>query len=107
MGARLRSARRTLGLTRKQVAQRLGVARDGHLSRWETGRRIPTLGTLAALAALYCKPIEYFVGVFWKVYKNAQIHEDLAREQTQRPATPSPARSRNGPEETHTYRLRP
>jgi transcriptional regulator with XRE-family HTH domain len=52
LGARLREVRRQAGLTQDQVAERAGVPVET-LSRAESGRLVPFLGTLTALARAY------------------------------------------------------
>ena len=51
LGDRLRRARQAQGLTLSQVGAALGVSHAA-VSRWETGRRAPSLRLLQRLAAV-------------------------------------------------------
>ena len=56
LGKNLRAARKRLGLTQEQVAERSGV-QAGEVSRIETGKRDPKVSTLERLAkAVETKP---------------------------------------------------
>jgi transcriptional regulator with XRE-family HTH domain len=56
LGKNLRAARRRLGLTQEEVAERSGV-QAGEISRIETGKRDPKVSTLERLAkAVEMKP---------------------------------------------------
>ncbi len=49
IGAQLRAARKTIGLTQEQLGER--ISRDAKsISRWENGHRAPDLGDLVLLA---------------------------------------------------------
>lgn len=50
LGKNLRAARKKLGLTQEQVAERSGV-QAGEVSRIERGKRDPQVSTLEKLAA--------------------------------------------------------
>jgi transcriptional regulator with XRE-family HTH domain len=50
LGKNLRAARKKLGLTQEQVAERSGV-QAGEVSRIERGKRDPQISTLEKLAA--------------------------------------------------------
>jgi transcriptional regulator with XRE-family HTH domain len=50
LGKNLREARKGLGLTQEQVAERCGV-QAGEVSRIEAGKRDPKVSTLERLAA--------------------------------------------------------
>jgi len=50
LGKNLRAARKKLGLTQEEVAERSGV-QAGEISRIETGKRDPQVSTLEKLAA--------------------------------------------------------
>ena len=50
LGARLRRARAHAALTQQQVADAVGIAREG-VAQYESGAKTPTLDTCAALAA--------------------------------------------------------
>jgi len=45
----IKSAREAAGLTQLQLAERLGMSRDG-VARWEAGQRAPVLGDLERIA---------------------------------------------------------
>ena len=54
VGARLRAARKALGLSQNQLHARSGIPKS-RLSRYENGWRVPSVSTLVALAeALKC-----------------------------------------------------
>jgi transcriptional regulator with XRE-family HTH domain len=56
LGKNLRAARKKLGLTQEEVAERSGV-QAGEISRIETGKRDPQVSTLEKLAtAVELKP---------------------------------------------------
>ena len=56
LGKNLRAARKKLGLTQEQVAERSGV-QAGEISRIEAGKRDPRVSTLERLAkAVELKP---------------------------------------------------
>ncbi len=56
LGKNLRAARKRLGLTQEQVAERSGV-QAGEISRIEAGKRDPRVSTLERLAkAVELKP---------------------------------------------------
>jgi transcriptional regulator with XRE-family HTH domain len=58
LGKNLRAARKKLGLTQEQVAERSGV-QAGEVSRIEAGKRDPRVSTLERLAkAVEAKPGE-------------------------------------------------
>lgn len=49
LGKRLRAARKEMGLTQKQLAERLDVT-PSYIARIETGRDNPTIGQLAHIS---------------------------------------------------------
>lgn len=49
---RLRAARRSAGLTQREVARRLGIA-AASVAQWEIGRSRPDITRLALLAEIY------------------------------------------------------
>lgn len=62
MGRRCRLAREKAGLSQKDSAEQLGVAR-GTLQGWEAGRHQPNASQLRALCTLYvCSPYWIFYG---------------------------------------------
>lgn len=61
LGFRLREAREYLGLSQELVAEQLGVPRAS-ISTMETGKRKVSSLELKKLAALYRRPITYFLG---------------------------------------------
>lgn len=60
--ARLKLARAAAGLTQVQVAKRLGRPQS-FVSKSESGERRLDPVELAALARIYRRPLEYFLGV--------------------------------------------
>ena len=64
----LRTHRKRLGLTQKQVAFLLECEADKSISRHETFSRVPSLETALAYEAIYGVPIrELFAGMFEEV----------------------------------------
>lgn len=61
LGARLRDARRYLGLKQDEVAQHLKIQRSA-LSEIEAGHRRVEVLELNRLAKLYRQPVSYFIG---------------------------------------------
>jgi Zn-dependent peptidase ImmA (M78 family)/transcriptional regulator with XRE-family HTH domain len=59
--SQLRRAREALQLTLEEVASELEVAAQS-VSDWESGRSEPALGHLEALAKLYGRDVDYFLG---------------------------------------------
>jgi transcriptional regulator with XRE-family HTH domain len=59
--ARLRQARHDAGLTQAEVGRRLGL-RQNVVSRMETGERRVDPVELARFAAVYGKPLDWFLG---------------------------------------------
>ena len=57
---RLRTARLAAGLTQEEVAERLGK-HQSFVSRSETGERRMDVIELQAFAAIYQKPVSYFL----------------------------------------------
>jgi transcriptional regulator with XRE-family HTH domain len=60
MLARLRQARREAGLTQAEVGRRLGL-RQNVVSRMESGERRLDPVELARFAAIYGKPLDWFL----------------------------------------------
>jgi DNA-binding XRE family transcriptional regulator len=60
-GARLRTVREGLGLSQLELSRRSGIAQES-LSRIETGRRDPRLGTLQRLARGLGLSLEQLMG---------------------------------------------
>ncbi|MQS89660.1 helix-turn-helix domain-containing protein [Companilactobacillus mishanensis] len=58
----LKSARKKLGLTQQQVADKLYVSRKT-ISTWETGRNMPDIETITKLSILYKVPVANLVGL--------------------------------------------
>ena len=52
LGQRLRQLRKEKSLTLQQVADPLGVTR-ACVSKWETGRSVPDLGSIDAIGAIF------------------------------------------------------
>lgn len=61
IGERLRAARKEMGLTQTELAERLGISFVG-VSQWESGKRNPKKETLVRLAAILDVPVSYFLG---------------------------------------------
>ena len=59
-GPLLRKRRRLLGLTLRQLCDRAGLS-VGYLSQVENDKAVPTLGTLAQIAAALDVGLDYFV----------------------------------------------
>ena len=59
---KLKSARISTGLTRKQVAERIGIS-YAVLTHYETGDRNPSLNVLYSLAKLYKVSVDYLLDV--------------------------------------------
>ncbi|MEE9286054.1 MAG: helix-turn-helix transcriptional regulator [Dehalococcoidia bacterium] len=81
LGPRLRQARKEIGLTLEAAGERLGVATNT-VWTWEAGRHEPSKERLAAIASLYGKRVEWFlgtdVGPQEKGPSSATIGEELA-----------------------------
>ncbi len=60
LGPLLRKRRRLLGLTLRQLCDRAGIS-VGYLSQVENDKGVPTLGTLAQIAAALDVGLDYFV----------------------------------------------
>ncbi len=60
LGPRLRKRRRQLGLTLRELCERAGLS-VGYLSQVENDKAVPTLGTLAQIAAGLEVGLDYFV----------------------------------------------
>ncbi|MEM7565912.1 MAG: XRE family transcriptional regulator [Pseudomonadota bacterium] len=60
LGPLMRRRRRSLGLTLSETAAASGLS-TGYLSQVETGKAVPTLGTLAQIAAALSVGLDYFV----------------------------------------------
>ena len=69
-GRKIRSVRRRLGLTQKELARRLGVAR-ATVTRWENGSRRPSrIAVLAFRSALEAKELRA-----WQHLAGAALNE--------------------------------
>jgi len=62
LAEKLKSARLSTGLTRKQVAERIGIS-YAVLAHYETGEREPSLNVLYGLAKLYKVSVDYLLDV--------------------------------------------
>lgn len=58
MENRLRERRKELSLSLRAVAVRLGLKDHAWISRWESGRTVPSLGNAFALSIVYETPVE-------------------------------------------------
>lgn len=62
LAEKLKSARISTGLTRKQVAERIGIS-YAVLAHYESGEREPSLNVLYSLAKLYKVSVDYLLDV--------------------------------------------
>lgn len=62
VGKRLREARKFLGMTQAEAAQRLGIRRE-YLSLLEAGKRPVPMRLLSRMAELYGRPESWFYGM--------------------------------------------
>ena len=62
LAEKLKSARLSTGLTRKQVAERIGIS-YAVLAHYETGEREPSLNVLYGLAKLYKVSVDHLLDV--------------------------------------------
>jgi transcriptional regulator with XRE-family HTH domain len=60
LGARIKQARETRGMTRLELAGHLGLTRSS-IGLWENGANQPTLENLSRIADALSVPIEWFV----------------------------------------------
>ncbi|MFW5652538.1 MAG: helix-turn-helix domain-containing protein [Planctomycetota bacterium] len=60
MPDRLRQAREAAGLSQSEVAERLAVSQAA-ISRWESGRKSPSLSRVQQLAELYRVSLDWLV----------------------------------------------
>ena len=57
--------RKALGLTQKEIASYLGLKNSSEISRWEKGKRIPSLKNAIGLAIILNSTVEeLFPGLF-------------------------------------------
>ena len=61
MHKKIKQLREELGLTQKDVAQRLGL-NPSAVNRWETGEKRPELPNLVKLADMFGVSLDYLVG---------------------------------------------
>jgi len=60
LGERVQSARRSLGLSLREFAIRVGSS-PSHLSKIENNRGVPSLRTLANISDVLCRKLEWLV----------------------------------------------
>jgi transcriptional regulator with XRE-family HTH domain len=61
VGANIRTARITKGLTQHELAVAIGIGSGGHAtSRWERGAVLPSMSSLELLAAVLEQDISWF-----------------------------------------------
>ncbi len=60
-GERLKEARKTKGLTQRQVAEEFGITKVGY-QNYEYGRREPSIPVLCRLADFYNVSLDYLFG---------------------------------------------
>ncbi|MCM1304103.1 MAG: helix-turn-helix domain-containing protein [Butyrivibrio sp.] len=61
LGDKLKAARVNCGLTRKQVAELMGVG-TASIGLYETGERLPSLPAIVKLATQYRVSVDYLLG---------------------------------------------
>ncbi len=69
LGEQLKELRTQSGFSQEMVAERVGVSRQA-VTKWESGRTLPTAENLAALAQLYQVPLEQ-----WKENRSAWVQD--------------------------------
>lgn len=69
---KIKTLRKTRGLTQEQLAEKLGVQR-ATISNYEIGRRSPHIKELERIADILGVPLEYFGG------SSNEIHDLIAR----------------------------
>ncbi len=62
---RLRMYRRIIGLSQKQVGERLGIDPDW-VSHWENGDTLPNLISAFRLASIYQVPVDTLFADLWR-----------------------------------------
>ena len=82
MGNRIKFARKSVGLSQKDLAEKLKLT-DKAVSTYEVGRAMPTILTLKEISRITYKPISYFMAEQTEELdelqqKIQQIEEELA-----------------------------
>jgi transcriptional regulator with XRE-family HTH domain len=61
LGEKVRFLRTQRQITQVELAQRLGLARQGHISNIEAGRKIPSLDVVVQIADLFGVTTDYLL----------------------------------------------
>ena len=56
LGERIGAHRKRMGISQEELGHRMGVSRQA-VSKWETGRAVPDMENLLALARLFGVPV--------------------------------------------------
>lgn len=73
---RIKKARQKIGMTGKEVAEEIGVSPVTY-SRYETGRRTPTLNHLISLSDVFNVTTDYFLHIEGEYFEVEQKIRDL------------------------------
>ena len=84
---RLTALRQEKGLSQAEVAEQLDVSRQA-ISRWETGKAVPTVDNLACLSRLYGVPMEALL--------YGDEGAEPVRQETKEEAVPEPEETAQG-----------
>jgi transcriptional regulator with XRE-family HTH domain len=60
-GEKLRYLRLTRGMTQIDLAQRIGLGSQGHISRMEAGKKSPSLGLVLSIASVFDVMVDYLI----------------------------------------------
>ena len=97
---RLTALRQEKGLSQAEVAEQLDVSRQA-ISRWETGKAVPTVDNLACLSRLYGVPMEALLygdegaePVRQETKEEAPEPEETAQGTPERPAGTAPGKQK-------------
>ena len=72
----LKSNRKSIGYTQKEVAEILGLNSVAQISRWERGERNPNLKQALQLSALYHRLVN---DLFWDLYQDQIVYVTSAK----------------------------
>ena len=61
LGEKLKEARKKIGLSQEQLAEKLCVSRQA-VTKWESDKGMPDIGNLKAIATLLNTSIDYLLG---------------------------------------------
>jgi transcriptional regulator with XRE-family HTH domain len=76
MGHRIKFARKSVGLSQKDLAKKLNVT-DKAVSTYEVGRVMPTILTLREISKLTYKPVSYFMAE--QTVESDELEEKIAQ----------------------------